>query len=138
MENNKPVRILVVDDELYLRELVARHLAAEGYECVTAPSGEEALRTLESSDFNLVVTDIMMPGMSGMDLLRMVKPLYPDVAVIMATSVKDHNIKSLAVGFGAYGFVTKPFDRNQLLKSVAGALERRRMTVLGPDQWNVV
>ncbi len=123
-------RILIVDDEPYICQLLARYLAADGYQCVTASNGEAALRLLESDRFELVITDIMMPGMSGMDLLNIVRTLYPDMAVIMVTGVNDKEAGVLAVELGAYGYIIKPFERNEILINAANALERRRLRLL--------
>jgi DNA-binding response OmpR family regulator len=68
----------------------------------------------------------MMPGMSGIDLLQIMKPLFPDVAVLMVTAVDDATTGVLAVELGAYGYLIKPFNKNEILIAVAGALERRR------------
>lgn len=78
-------RILVVDDEESLRRLTVRWLSREGYECGVAASGEEAWDLLQRAEFSLVVLDIMMPGMSGMELLEKTRLACPDTAVIMVT-----------------------------------------------------
>lgn len=130
MERYRSSRILVVDDEEYIRDLVARILTVEGYSCVTAASGEEAVKLLEDNEFHLIVSDILMPGMSGLDLLTFVKSLYKEVAMVMATAVSDRKIAIDALDMGAYGYIIKPFDRNELLISVAAALQRREMTLL--------
>ena len=127
-------KILVVDDEQYIRELLARYLDSEGYACRTAQDGEAALELLQTEKFHLVVTDIMMPGMSGMDLLNIIKSLYPDTATLMVTSVNDRETGVLAIETGAYGYIIKPFERNEILINVAGALERRRLTQLSQER----
>jgi DNA-binding response OmpR family regulator len=119
-------RILAVDDEPDVCELLSRWLRTEGYDCTVAYSGEEALKELKSGTFDLVLSDIMMPGMSGIDLLQIMKPLFPDVPVLMVTAVDDASTGVLAVELGAYGYVIKPFNKNEILIGVAGALERRR------------
>jgi DNA-binding response OmpR family regulator len=124
-------RILIVDDESDVCEILLRWLRAEGYECSMAFTGEEALRALRANKFELVLSDIMMPGMSGMDLLQIMKPLFPDVAVLMVTAVDDASTGVLALELGAYGYLIKPFNRNEILISVAGALERRREKLNG-------
>ena len=126
-------RILIVDDEPYICQLLARYLAADGYECITALNGEDALKFLESDKFQLLITDIMMPGMSGVDLLNIVRTLYPDLAVMMVTAVNDRETGVLAVELGAYGYIIKPFERNEILINVANVLERRRMKVLSSE-----
>lgn len=131
MTENRNSRILVVDDERDVCEILLRWLRAEGYECSMAFSGEEALRALRANRFELVLSDIMMPGMSGIDLLQIMKPLFPDVAVLMVTAVDDTSTGALAVELGAYGYLIKPFTRNEILIGVTSALERRREKLHG-------
>jgi len=126
MAQRKKTRILIVDDEQEICELLSRYLVSDGYECATASSGEAALRLLETENFHLLIADIMMPGMSGMDLLNIVKTLFPDIAVVMVTAVDDRDTGILALELGAYGYIIKPFVRNEILINVANALERRR------------
>lgn len=118
-----------MDDEEFLRRLVARRLQAEGYECTMAGSGEEAWETLLKEDYALIVLDIMMPGMSGLDLLKKVREARPDTAVVMVTGVDDRPTAIHALQLGAYGYIIKPFESNELVINVAGALERRRLTM---------
>lgn len=122
--------ILIVDDEPGIGELLSRWLTAEGYGCAVADSGEMAVKLLENDHFDLVVSDIMMPGMSGMDLLTFIKTLFADVAVVMVTAVDDRKTAIMALDLGAYGYVIKPFDRNEILINVANAIERQRLTSL--------
>jgi DNA-binding response OmpR family regulator len=116
--NRERGQILVVDDEPYIAELLSRYLSHEGYQCAIAHSGEEALRCLERQKLHLVITDIMMPGMSGIDLLSVIGALYPDVAVLMVTAVNDKDTGILAVELGAFGYIVKPFERNEILINV--------------------
>ncbi|MBI4964724.1 MAG: response regulator [Desulfomonile tiedjei] len=129
MEDRR-IKVLIVDDEPYIGDLLRRYLTPEGYDCRVVFSGEEALKALESNSFNLVLADVMMPGMSGIDLLQITKSLYPEVAVLMVTAIDDKDTGVLAVELGAYGYVIKPFERNEILINVANAMERRRLTRL--------
>ncbi len=122
--------IVVVDDEPDLSELLSRWLTAEGYSCDIANSGEEAVRLLEQKEYHLVISDIMLPGMSGIDLLTIVRTLFRDTAVIMITAVEGRETSVLALDLGAYGYVTKPIVKNEILMSTANALERRRLKSL--------
>jgi putative two-component system response regulator len=126
-------RILVVDDEPYVCELLSRWLTSDGYQCESAYSGHDAVKALESGAFQLVVSDIMMPGMSGIDLLTIIKTLFSDVAVIMVTGVDDRKTAIMTLELGAYGYVIKPFDRNEIIINVANALERRRLRLLSEE-----
>ncbi|HTY24816.1 MAG TPA: response regulator [Desulfomonilaceae bacterium] len=134
MIKKEPSNILIVDDEPQICQLLARYLTAEGYNCRVASGGEEALKSLESDKFQLVLADIIMQGMSGIDLLNVVRSLYPDVAVLMVTAVDDRDTGILAVELGAYGYIIKPFERNEILINVANALERRRLAILAKEK----
>lgn len=119
--------ILVVDDEQYLRSIVARRLSLDGYECECAGGGEEAIEAMERKDFCLVVSDINMPGMSGIDLLRKIRSAHPRTGVIMLTGVDDRTTAGEAIEIGAYGYILKPFEASELLINVANALRRREL-----------
>ncbi len=82
-------RILAVDDQRYFRELLEGLLSEEGYDVVTASSGEEALRILDQSHFDIVLTDLVMPGMDGNDLVHRVKERDPDQEIVVVTGVVD-------------------------------------------------
>ena len=122
-------RVLVVDDEPGVCEIVTRWLTTEGYRCSSASSGEMAVSMMEEDAFDLVITDITMPGMSGMDLLAFMKSRYPDVAVIMVTAMDDRKTAVVAFEVGAWGYILKPFDLNDVLLNVKNALERRRLVL---------
>ena len=117
--------ILVVDDEPFVTALVSRWLQAEGYRCACAGDGQEAVARLRREKFDLVVTDIMMPRMTGVQLLEKVQGDFPHTAVIVLTGVDDRKTAADALRLGAYGFVIKPFEKNELLINVANALMRR-------------
>jgi putative two-component system response regulator len=127
---NKDARLLVVDDESYVREVLARYVGAEGYTVDQAASGEEAWQMLAEDSFDLVITDIMMPGMSGMDLLQRIQEERANVGVIMVTAVNDRGTAIEAVDYGAYGYIMKPFNQDELAINVANALERLRLSKL--------
>ncbi len=127
MHEPEPVRILVVDDELMVQHLIGRWLSGDGYECESAGSAEEASGILEDRQFSLLVTDVNMPGRSGMDLLVEANRRWPDMAVIMVTAVDERATAIRALQLGAYGYMTKPFDKNEVVINVVNALERRRL-----------
>jgi len=124
-------RILVVDDEEPIREIVCSMLIAGGkYDCVQAGSGEEALALLESGDeFALMLSDLMMTGMDGLALLERAKERVPEMPVVMVTAVHDISVALAAIRNGAYDYLLKPFEREQLLATVRRALENRRLKV---------
>jgi len=125
--------ILVVDDEPYVREVLSRLLSSEGYQCTCAADADEAWKLLHEDNYALVVADLIMPGMTGMELLAKMHEKLPRVAVIMATGVDDRKTAIHALQAGAYGYIIKPFDANEVLINVANALERRRLTLQSAD-----
>ncbi|MEI6519493.1 MAG: HD domain-containing phosphohydrolase [bacterium] len=133
MPNNFDINILVVDDEDYLRRLVARILQEKGYTCIQACSGKEALDLLLIQDFALMITDIMMPGMTGIELLSLARKLRPDIAVIMLTGLDSQETAIQALEQGAYGYMIKPFQPNELLINVINALRRQDLEKLRND-----
>ncbi len=121
-------RILVVDDEEPIREVVCSMLGAAGYPCTPAASGNEALALLASGEeFELMLSDLMMAEMQGDILLERAKERFPDMPVIMVTAVSDLSVALSAIRNGAYDYLLKPFERDQLLDRVRRALENRRL-----------
>jgi putative nucleotidyltransferase with HDIG domain len=125
-----PDRILVVDDEEPIREIVASMLGTAGYACKQAASGMEALSVLTSGEeFELMLSDLMMADLDGIGLLERTKEKYPDMPVVMVTAVHDISVALAAIRNGAYDYLLKPFEREQLLNTVSRALENRRLKV---------
>src|SRR5579885_1366963 len=121
-------RILVVDDEDSIREIVSSMLASANFECRQAASGLEALALLDSGEeFELMLSDLMMANLDGIGLLERTKEKYPDMPVVMVTAVHDISIALKAIRDGAYDYLLKPFEREQLLATVRRALENRRL-----------
>lgn len=130
MDQQAPPRVLIVDDEPYIRELIQHCLELEGYDCTTAAHAEAALAALGEGGFELLVSDIHMPGMTGMELLAVVRQRQPDLAVLMVTGVDDRTVGIQALRLGAYGYLIKPFDLNELAINAANALQRRQLALL--------
>jgi len=107
-------KILIVDDELIMRESLAGWLERDGHAVQTAPSGEDALEKLKESRFDILLVDIKMEGISGLDVLRHVKENDPDVAVVMITAYGSIPTAIEAMKNGAYDYMLKPFDPNEL------------------------
>ncbi len=121
-------RILVVDDEEAIREIVSSMLASAGYATAQAASGLEALAILQSGEeFSLMLSDLMMAELDGIGLLERAKERYPDMPVVMVTAVHDISVALAAIRNGAYDYLLKPFEREQLLAAVRRALENRRL-----------
>jgi len=107
-------KILIVDDELIMRESLAGWLERDGHTVQTAPSGEDALELLKQSRFDILLVDIKMEGISGLEVLRKVKESDPDVAVVMITAYGSIPTAIEAMKNGAYDYMLKPFDPNEL------------------------
>jgi diguanylate cyclase (GGDEF)-like protein len=120
-------RILAVDDQLYFRVFLEDLLRQEGYEVCTASEGEEALHLLERERFDVILTDLVMPGMDGSELVQRVKERAADQDIVVVTSVGDVKTAVEAMKLGATDYLLKPIDRGALLRALEGILQRRCM-----------
>lgn len=120
-------RILAVDDQRYFRVFLEDLLVQQGFEVRTAGSGEEALHLLERESFDVVVTDLVMPGLSGADLVERVKARSPEQDVIVVTSVGDVRTAVEAMRTGASDYLLKPLDPTLLERSLEAILQRKRL-----------
>ena len=126
MEESKGI-ILVVDDDQAVRSVVSRKMQAAGYSCLTAADGREALDKASQQTFDLILLDIKMPGPTGMEVLPQIVNEHPDTCVVMITAVSDTDTAVEAMKVGAYDYVTKPFNLDDLNLRVEKALERKRL-----------
>src|SRR5215510_11209708 len=120
-------RILIVDDEKALLIALRGLLSKEGYQVETAASGEEALRRIESGSFHVVVTDLSMDGVSGMQVLERARAFDPDLAVVMITAHGSEKAAVQAMKLGATDYLPKPFDNDELRVVVRKATEGARL-----------
>ncbi len=134
MKETEAVRILVVDDEPNISRLVSQLLTVKGYDSRVCDSGAQALAAIAEEEFALVISDINMPGMSGIDLLAAAKNSHPGTAFIMLTAVDDHATAVRSLELGAFGYIIKPFEANELFISVSNSLRRRELE-LDRDQY---
>jgi putative two-component system response regulator len=118
---------LIVDDEPRLRQILALLMRADGFLCVEAGNGIEALEQLSRQSITLLLTDMEMPKMGGIELLRQVRSRYPDVAVVMITGNADVETAVGALSLGAMDYITKPFQLEEVRARVRQALEKRRL-----------
>jgi response regulator RpfG family c-di-GMP phosphodiesterase len=125
--------ILVVDDEPHVVDILAKHFRVEGYAASTARNAKEALEKIQQEEYSVLLSDIRMPGMSGLDLLKEVQSVAPDMAVVMVTAVLDRETAVEALRIGAYDYVVKPFDLDDVTQSVKRALEKRRLVLENRD-----
>jgi putative two-component system response regulator len=126
---NPSERLLIVDDEEQIRTLLVRLLGAQGYDCLTAEDAAAGRRVLKETPVALVLSDVNMPGESGIDFTREVLAHFPDTAVVMVTGMDDRRYAEVAIELGAYGYVLKPFKPNELIINVGNALRRRTLEI---------
>ncbi|NWG04339.1 MAG: response regulator [Syntrophaceae bacterium] len=120
-------RILIVDDEEMICHVMSRRLMREGYSCATARNGKEALHHFYKNNFSLIISDIRMPEMDGIELLKKVKAVHPNMLVIMITAYPEIDLALEAMRLGAYDFIIKPADLELVAMSVKRAFEKKRL-----------
>src|SRR5512138_2386917 len=123
----KKSNILVVDDEAVVREGVRRILEGADYDVETCASGRTALDLLQEKEFNMVITDLKMPGMSGLEVLKSIKVLQPDIPVMIITGYSTVDTAVEAMKNGAVDYIAKPFTPDQLREKVAKAFEQKAL-----------
>ncbi|MEP6729201.1 MAG: HD domain-containing phosphohydrolase [bacterium] len=128
-ESNFQQYCLIVDDEPRLRQVLVHLMRNEGFACLEAGNGEEALAQMEGHIVTLVMSDLRMPRMDGLELLRRVRGRWPDTAVVMITAVADVEVAVSCLAIGAMDYLTKPFHLEEVRARVAQALEKRRLVV---------
>jgi response regulator RpfG family c-di-GMP phosphodiesterase len=127
-ENNSKPQLLIVDDEVEVRG-VLRDLLCDAYECAEASSAEDALQQLRATDFQLIISDITMAGMSGLEMIPHVKAISPETVVVMISGMQTIESAINALRLGAFDYLMKPFDLRQAEAAVARALEHHELIV---------
>ena len=122
------MRILIIDDEEVLRDVLEVVLSREGFEVVSAATGEEGLTILDSEDIDLVILDLMLPAMSGMETLRSIKDTHTHLPVIIITAFSSIDGAIDAMKHGAFHYIPKPFKNEEVVLTVNKALEQRRLS----------
>ena len=125
MDGGDPARVLIVEDELALARLYVRALVAAGYRVDHAPDAASALRLLRAGSVDLVVSDVCMPGMSGLELLNEVRTQWPDVPVILVTAQLDADLYSRAREMGTVRYLLKPVALEKLANAVENGVKLR-------------
>ena len=125
--SESPKTCLVVDDEASLRDVLCRVLEKSGYECITAASGIEALEMLEKHEVPVVFSDIRMPEMDGVKLLRQIRERWPEIAVVVVTAVTEVEVAVACLRMGALDYITKPFQLEEVQARLEQALDKRRL-----------
>jgi two-component system, NtrC family, response regulator PilR len=121
--------LLIVDDERSMRELLQYLLAKEGYQISLAENGRKALSMIQTADYDLILTDIRLGDLTGLDVLRAAKQKNPGIIVIMISAFATTETAVEAMNDGAYDYVPKPFDNEELKETIAGALDRKSVEV---------
>ncbi|MBI2876189.1 MAG: sigma-54-dependent Fis family transcriptional regulator, partial [Candidatus Tectomicrobia bacterium] len=121
------IQILVIDDEAEMRRLLGKVLSKEGYAVQTSLSGTDALKRVERTPFDIVVTDLKMRGMDGIEVLRTIKRTSPETTVVLMTAFGSIDSAIQAMKEGAYHYITKPFKMEGLLILLRRALEERQL-----------
>ncbi len=121
------VRVLVVDDEETVRDLLQRVMKEAGYDVVTAANGQEALDKVSQLNAGVVLLDIRMPGMSGMEVLQQITTNWPETCVVMISAVADTQTAVDAMKLGAYDYIIKPFNLDEVVRKVQEAIEKRKL-----------
>jgi len=122
-------RCLIVDDEPRLRQVLMHLMRNDGFDCLQAQNGEEAIAVLERQTMTLVMSDLRMPQLDGIALLREIRGRWPDTAVVMITAVADVEVAVSCLAVGAMDYLTKPFHLEEVRARVAQALEKRRLVL---------
>ncbi|MEA3221688.1 MAG: sigma-54 dependent transcriptional regulator [Thermodesulfobacteriota bacterium] len=122
-------RILVVDDEAGIRESLKKILVKEGFDVITASDGHKAFEIIRSEKIDLVITDIRMAGMDGVELLKVCKSVSPFIEVIMITGYASIDTAVESMKEGAYDYITKPFKKADIVRAVNRAIEKQTLTI---------
>lgn len=121
-------RLLVIDDEQGMRDMLAFELRREGFDVTTAASGQEAIELVRKSKYDIAVTDLKMPGMDGVETLEALKAIDPEIEVIIATGYATVDTAITCMKRGAYDYIQKPFDLNELQLLIDKAIEKRHLS----------
>ncbi|HVN70713.1 MAG TPA: sigma-54 dependent transcriptional regulator [Desulfomonilia bacterium] len=127
--NSLTKKILVVDDEIGIRQSLKKILEKEGFEVLTASNGEEAFKIIRGDNIDLLISDIRMAGMDGLELLKVCKSISPYTEVIMITGYASVDTAVDSMKQGAYDYITKPFKKADILKAVQKAIEKQILTM---------
>jgi len=132
---SEPVTVLVVDDEPRIADLLYQDLIEVGYDCIKATTGEEALERLSKDNCDVMLLELKLPGISGMDVLGKMKSDYPETAVIVVTALGDTQTAVEAMKIGAVDYITKPFELEKINSSIETTLRAKVIdsNMLTPD-----
>ncbi|MCM3871949.1 MAG: response regulator [Pyrinomonadaceae bacterium] len=129
--------VLVVDDDENIRDTLYE-LLSEEHRCQTAETAEKALARLDVESYDVVLTDISMPGLSGLELLGHIRQKYPDTSVIVISGISDQEYAQGLIRLGAFDYLLKPFSLEAIMKSVKRALDHREPLLPAQSQFSPV
>lgn len=121
--------VLIVDDDPDLALVLETALELEGYDCTIVPDTEGARAALAEREYAVALVDIYLPGETGLEFVDRILDIHPALAVVMVSSISDPQIAELALQSGAYGYVVKPFNINQVIVTVSAASRRRCLEI---------
>lgn len=130
------MHILVIEDDRRVAELIQRGLHEKGYKVTLLYSGDEALREIEQSLFDLIITDIMLPGLNGVDLCKRIREMHPELPIIMLTALGTTDEKLEGFDAGADDYMVKPFEMRELVARIGVLLKRSMTNRTTPDKLN--
>lgn len=119
------IKVLMVDDEVDFLETLLKRLKKRGLEVFGVKNGQEALRTLHEKPFDVVILDVKMPGMGGIEVLRHIKEQFPDIEVIMLTGHANVEVAIQGMELGAFDYLMKPMDIDELVFKVEDAYKKK-------------
>ncbi len=129
MEATKKQRILILDDEIKIVDILQQHLSEEGYACSGVTNPHEALKTIANEPIDLLIADVKMPEMDGIQVLKEVRRINQDIAVVVITAYMDVSDAIQAIRAGANDYVLKPFNLGEISMAISQALEKRRLLI---------
>ncbi len=137
MKDSSSTKVLIVDDQPEIGQTVTRWLRTEGLDCDVSTDGKEAIALIKAGRYAVVVANITMPGLTGPDLLALINTLPLDVCPIMVAARSEVELARTCIGLGAYAYVTKPLNKDELVTHIKGALENRALAPLLDDPSDV-
>ena len=124
-DQSKAIRVLLIDDEVHYVNVLANRLSKRNFQVGKATSGTEALKILRNQDFDIAVLDLKMEDMDGIEILKIIKKMVPDLVVIMLTGHGSAEAAQRGIREGAFDYLTKPCELNQLIEKIYEALSNR-------------
>ncbi|SLM31228.1 Response regulator receiver protein [Desulfamplus magnetovallimortis] len=121
--STQPIKVVLIDDEEEFSSTLAERLTLRGYETQTAASGEAGLDLVSNQPFDIAILDLLMPGMSGLDTLRQIKSLTPELPVVLLTGHGSTREGMEGMRLGAFDYLMKPLDINELTKKILSAVK---------------